>query len=50
MDEKTLRRIVGEEVDKRIALVLRGDSTHVDNLKAVRADLAALDVPRKAKK
>lgn len=29
-------------VDKRIALVIRGDKTHPDNLKAVREELAAL--------
>lgn len=50
MDQKTfessLRRIVGEEVDKRVVLLLRGDSgtpdRHPDNLEQIRKDLAFL--------
>lgn len=39
MDEATLRRIIKEEINKAVGLVLRGDATHPDHLKAVRADL-----------
>lgn len=46
VDEKTLRKIIKEEVaavvDKRVALILRGDATHPDSLKAVRQDIRNL--------
>jgi hypothetical protein len=48
VDETTLRKIIGEEVDKRIRLVLIGDvvgevgDQHPNNLEQVRKDIADL--------
>ena len=54
MDADTLRQIVREEVGRQVTLLLRGEQDgkktgHTDHLKQIRADIAALDVPRKEK-
>jgi hypothetical protein len=53
MDEKRLRQIIGEELDRRVTLLMRGEQDgkktgHTDTLRGVRAAIDALDVPRKA--
>ena len=47
-----LENLLDHMLDDKIRLILRGESpagklTHVDNIRAIRADIAALDIPRK---